>query len=79
MYKWAENKTKLARAIKFVNDQVTFGKLPAVTEEAIKARYIDLAGFVLTEAEVAEVEASKAESIPAELKPIARRGRRVNN
>lgn len=79
MYNWAVNKNKLTRAVKFVNDQVTFGKMPAVTEEAIKTRYIDLGGLVLTQEEIEIAEEDAAETIPAELKTVRGRGRRVNN
>ncbi len=40
MYPWAVNKLKLERAIKTASDK---------TEEAIKARYIELGGLLLTE------------------------------
>jgi hypothetical protein len=41
-YAWAQNESKLQRAI---------GELgPDASEEAIKARYIEMAGFVLNDA-----------------------------
>lgn len=41
-YAWAQNKAKLQRALGALG--------PTATEEAVKARYIEMAGFVLNDA-----------------------------
>ena len=57
MYEWAENKTKLARAI-----QVLKAEKKEVTEESVKALYIQYGG-VVTEAPIVADEAEEEKPV----------------
>lgn len=65
-YPWAANQDKLNRASAWVGQQVLSGALKESTEAAIKARYVDLKGLLLPQAEDENTEDVKLNKLNPE-------------
>lgn len=67
-YEWAQNKSKLDRAKAWVTEQVKLKKLDKVTEAAVKQRYVDLGGAVVSKTAKEQADADENEKASKDAK-----------